>query len=320
MLAAAGCGGAEMGAKVGSGPLAEQTFLTWSCANMGIRFHCETCQRRLNVKEFLAGKRGICPHCQAKIMIPSQSTVGSQRARAGTADSEGDGDDEPDEIEVAVATLQRARPVGTNGHAQAPVVADAAVADQVRIASTRAGFDPIQELPDAVWYMRTTSDQQFGPARGPIMRKWLDEGRVSADALVWREGWREWKTASDVFGELSPGIQVTWHDPTDPARPTAKPEEPVPNQPSDPGPGISLAIKPAEPTRGSRKPAIRSAASDALPAMSDLAADASSRAVRSLPATRRSRPSNSVAIGTVVALGLMSVVLLMILVFVLRGT
>ncbi len=36
---------------------------------MGIRFHCPN-GHRLNVKAHLAGKRGYCPHCQARVQIP----------------------------------------------------------------------------------------------------------------------------------------------------------------------------------------------------------------------------------------------------------
>jgi hypothetical protein len=34
------------------------------------------------------------------------------------------------------------------------------------------------------------------------MRTWIDEGRVSSDSLVWREGWRDWQVAGDVFPKL----------------------------------------------------------------------------------------------------------------------
>lgn len=34
------------------------------------------------------------------------------------------------------------------------------------------------------------------------MRSWVEEGRVSADSLVWHEGWRDWKEASEVFVQL----------------------------------------------------------------------------------------------------------------------
>jgi|GEM_PF-5203398 len=40
---------------------------------MGIRFFCPSCDDRMNVKSFLAGKRGICPKCEAKFDIPMAS-------------------------------------------------------------------------------------------------------------------------------------------------------------------------------------------------------------------------------------------------------
>nr|ALS90708.1 Cbb3-type cytochrome oxidase component FixQ [uncultured bacterium] len=39
---------------------------------MGIRFNCPN-GHKLNVKEFLAGKRGVCPQCGAKFVIPMQA-------------------------------------------------------------------------------------------------------------------------------------------------------------------------------------------------------------------------------------------------------
>jgi len=33
------------------------------------------------------------------------------------------------------------------------------------------------------------------------MRAWLAEGRITPDSLVWREGWRDWKEAIEVFPE-----------------------------------------------------------------------------------------------------------------------
>ena len=53
-----------------------------------------------------------------------------------------------------------------------------------------------------IWYVRPPSGGQFGPAAGELMRTWLSEGRVSADSLVWREGWRDWQEAGTVFPKL----------------------------------------------------------------------------------------------------------------------
>jgi hypothetical protein len=40
---------------------------------MGIRFYCPN-GHKLNVKKFQAGRRGICPYCGSKFVIPTQST------------------------------------------------------------------------------------------------------------------------------------------------------------------------------------------------------------------------------------------------------
>ena len=46
---------------------------------MGIKFHCPN-GHKLNVKSFLAGKRGICPKCHVRMRIPmeSESEVGTE--------------------------------------------------------------------------------------------------------------------------------------------------------------------------------------------------------------------------------------------------
>lgn len=56
---------------------------SYTTVNMGIRFSCPACGRSLNVKAELAGKRGRCPHCQGKIVIPS----GDGQGESVTADT-----------------------------------------------------------------------------------------------------------------------------------------------------------------------------------------------------------------------------------------
>ena len=41
------------------------------------------------------------------------------------------------------------------------------------------------------------------------MRRWLSEGRVSSDSLVWREGWTDWQHA----GKLFPALENRVRDP-----------------------------------------------------------------------------------------------------------
>jgi len=58
------------------------------------------------------------------------------------------------------------------------------------------------------------------------MRTWLREGRITPDSLVWREGWRDWQDAGDVFAESAfpqsrvpdavPGLDGMAGDPSGP--------------------------------------------------------------------------------------------------------
>jgi hypothetical protein len=58
---------------------------------MGIRFNCPN-GHKLNVKEFLAGKRGVCPQCGAKFIIPE---LGEARQSVGVGQTQS--------IEIAVS-------------------------------------------------------------------------------------------------------------------------------------------------------------------------------------------------------------------------
>ncbi|MHB0959246.1 MAG: DUF4339 domain-containing protein [Pirellulaceae bacterium] len=162
---------------------------------MGIKFRCQTCDKKLHVKSFLAGKRGVCPKCGAKIRIPAQSDPtlaveedpveqrppgGSGKERRSAAEPHRESPSSP----VAQKAASLVRPPGGSVAGSPPVA------------------DPITEAPDAVWYVRPPSGGQFGPADGTVMRRWLGEGRISADALVWREGWPDWKSAGPIFPSL----------------------------------------------------------------------------------------------------------------------
>jgi hypothetical protein len=73
--------------------------------------------------------------------------------------------------------------------------------------------DPIDELPNAVWYVRPPAGGQYGPAKGEVFRKWMGEGRVTAESLVWREDWADWRSAGKVFSSLgasaAPAVEPT---------------------------------------------------------------------------------------------------------------
>jgi hypothetical protein len=163
---------------------------------MGIRFYCPN-GHKLNVKSYLAGKRGICPNCGAKLLIPEQS-AGPAAASPGVprmaATNELAGPEQPAGVVPA-----NALPLASTGEVpgyerEFTITADAG--------SDIPLVDPIEENLQAVWYVRLSSGNQYGPAAGEVFRTWLNEGRVTPDCLVWREGWAEWQTASAVFPQL----------------------------------------------------------------------------------------------------------------------
>jgi hypothetical protein len=152
---------------------------------MGIRFFCPN-GHKLNVKEFQAGRRGVCPHCQAKFQIPHESTRPSSKEDAKMSQ------------DAAVAVEMVPEP----GTAQ-PTVGGVIPSLPPLGTASAAMADPLAEGSDVVWYVRPASGGQFGPATPDVMRGWLAEKRIGADSLVWREGWRDWQTAADVFPQFS---------------------------------------------------------------------------------------------------------------------
>lgn len=181
---------------------------------MGIRFYCPN-GHKLNVKDFQAGRNGICPFCGSKIQIPLESTRPSSHQRQPQPQEGGCEDpaaseatvDEMDSPTVAAAAPPPDRnptPSADSAPSTAALPAEAA--------------DPLAEAGEVVWYVRPTSGGQFGPATADCMRTWLAEGRIAAETLVWHEGWRDWRDAGDVFPQLSssasfPGLETIVPEP-----------------------------------------------------------------------------------------------------------
>jgi len=234
---------------------------------MGIRFNCPN-GHKLNVKAFLAGKKGICPHCGISVDIPLQSTRGSTQGKQAR---QGDGGpfgptplsgptgaspatfpavgQTPAQVPTGPIPFQpvppqipatpgvypalpaAASPFGgigpalTPGLGPAPISASAPATVPLntvvlaqptstpQLPSVPGGPpslggpspDPLSDTSEVAWYVRPPSGGQYGPASTAVMRSWIQEGRVSADSLVWREGWRDWQDAGKVFPQLGRG-------------------------------------------------------------------------------------------------------------------
>ena len=110
---------------------------------MGIRFYCHACDKRLNVKSFLAGKRGICPHCGAKVEIPQTSQAKNTQPAAAAEPSPLAGGPlqgqpqsvQPQSVQRQSAQAQPAQPMMTG-----PPAATAAPAESAAPVSSVGGF------------------------------------------------------------------------------------------------------------------------------------------------------------------------------------
>ena len=183
---------------------------------MGIRFSCPN-GHKLNVKSFQAGMRGVCPYCGAKFTIPTESS----QTTSETTDEPEQTIDEPEQTLGEPETVVHP-PLKESGPPE--VRSQPAMTHRAK----KSGADPLGEDPDTVWYVRPPSGGQFGPAGADAMRTWLKEGRVTADSLVWREGWRDWAEAVTVFPKLA---LVRWSP--DDSDSTAKPPPPPNDLSSD---------------------------------------------------------------------------------------
>jgi hypothetical protein len=185
----------------------------------------------VNVKSFLAGKKGLCPKCGVRVNIPLQSVINNRSPSNSSA--EGSDLDDPEELvdrissaHPAVTTSQPTLSLvdnqstldnsqSTSGFAlstelavNSPINGDAfssrnmlggqlVTADDAILPPGAASGPRIQGNP--VWHVQFSTGQQLGPLDDVVLQQWLAEGRLSPDDLIWREGWTQWQSAMAVF-------------------------------------------------------------------------------------------------------------------------
>lgn len=180
---------------------------------MGIRFYCPN-GHKLNVKEFLAGQRGICPRCGAKMTIPFESTrepgskdlpEAEEWERRQKERQQFQEEAEQNSGSSVQINLNNIDP-GTSKLEMPKIPQPAQSAQPVQmpqIPTTPRLPDPFEGSPDVVWYVRIEDGQQLGPVNSGTIKTWLAEGRIAASTYVWREGWQDWKKGSEVFESLA---------------------------------------------------------------------------------------------------------------------
>ncbi|QDU90642.1 hypothetical protein Pla175_40510 [Pirellulimonas nuda] len=181
---------------------------------MGIRFSCPN-GHRLNVKQELAGKRGVCPSCGVGIEIPMPPPGGPSASAAGAAPA---------------ATLASAAP---------PTVAPTPPPAAAQPATPPAPKPPAAEVDSSpVWYARSAAGQQLGPGPLAELRHWIDSGAIADEGYVWRDGWPEWRVLADVRDQLLAAA---------PAAPVAPPAQEAQEAEGPPPQGFAAPPTPTAP-------------------------------------------------------------------------
>lgn len=168
---------------------------------MGIRFACHVCGKRLNIKRQLAGKRGVCPSCANRFRIPwedSEKSIPLKAAKVGAAAA---GADSPAAIGATADSGSIGGSASLGASTSSEMIEDA-LADTPAAGAADFPSSILDEDPGATWYVRPPSGGQYGPASSEILREWIQQGRVAAAALIWRDGWPQWREASDSLPEL----------------------------------------------------------------------------------------------------------------------
>ena len=139
---------------------------------MGIRFFCPE-GHKLNVKSFLAGKAGFCPHCNARVEIPLTSTRPSSKAAA-----------EEQLIPLARPGDQEAVLAEPLLDTAGPVAAPFSEETVGAIQSPDKGKPADRASSEQWWILSQADNQEYGPAPAELLQQWIQQGRVVADTPV----------------------------------------------------------------------------------------------------------------------------------------
>jgi DNA-directed RNA polymerase subunit RPC12/RpoP len=190
---------------------------------MGVRFACHACGKRLNIKTELAGRRGVCPSCSVRFRIPTQDqpqSIAVDEESSGThSPAASDVDDMADELAASepAAGVETSDSATNHESYSASAVGGSTTIERPKTKPTTAerpatSTDSQPTNPDAilgdstaVWYVRPPSGGQYGPADGPTMKQWITEGRIADAAMLWRDGWPDWKPAGEILRQLTRG-------------------------------------------------------------------------------------------------------------------
>ena len=185
---------------------------------MGIVAFCPN-GHRIKVKDELAGRKGVCPTCAAKFRIPLKDaspapdgTDGPPLARVVSLDPIFAGS-LPAAYALDEAETVAAAPETGFGAPDFVLVAEDDRGDAGHGAATHGtsgGHAVLDERPELAWCFAIRGGAPSAPIDTATMRAWLDSGEATADHVVWRQDWPEWRPLPDVFPDALPPAVGGW--------------------------------------------------------------------------------------------------------------
>ena len=218
---------------------------------MGIRFSCHLCNHPLHVKDYQASKRGKCPKCQGAFRVPPKDadfSLAIDESASSIKPTNLGKPLSPSDSQIAPPTAKPKAHAEPKSQVQAKTKSPPASTLKLAPEANDHPSMPPSLLPliDSRWYVRPPSGGQYGPATTQMLLDWIAEKRVTADALLWREGLDSWLSARELVPESFGGSSaMAISDPPPPA--VAKPINPTPKTPTAKTPANIAPNGPANP-------------------------------------------------------------------------
>ncbi|MFM9059652.1 MAG: GYF domain-containing protein [Planctomycetaceae bacterium] len=206
---------------------------------MGIVAVCPN-GHRIKVKEELAGRKGICPSCSARFRIPRKADAPATFPGAGDLErpptarivsldpSEAaalpqafllEDADTADAFESSVESTDAGpdfAPVDVRAdldepRGDGPSAGSAWQRDGAAFADAQGPVHAaLEDQPGLAWCVAIRGGAPSAPLDAAAMRTWLASGAASADHVVWRQDWPEWRPLEEVFPDALPPPPPGW--------------------------------------------------------------------------------------------------------------
>ena len=249
---------------------------------MGIRFSCHLCNHPLHVKDYQASKRGKCPKCQGAFRVPPKDadfSLAIDESASSIKPTNLGKPLSPSDSQIAPPTAKPKAHAEPKSQVQAKTKSPpASTLKPAPEANDHPSMPPsLLPLIDSRWYVRPPSGGQYGPATTQMLLDWIAEKRVTADALLWREGLDSWLSARELVPESFGGSSaMAISDPPPPA--VAKPATPTKKTPTAKTPANIATNGPANaPANGPANPVASHPVQPAVPLAKNQAAIAAKK-------------------------------------------